>query len=134
VLIAAVALLLAAFLTGFVPQFQKASRLQDELRARDQRLQQLQREGEFAKARDLASLLYLELTRKNYGIAAEHAAGFFTQVRSIANGTSDPGLKNALDQMAGQRDEITANIAKADPAVETPVREILQRMHQLAAR
>jgi hypothetical protein len=129
-LITAAILVLAAFLLGFIPQYQKASQLQSELVARDQRINQLQREAKLSRARDLAGLLYLELTRKNYGIAGQHASALFTHLREMLSDTTDPSLKTAIENIAGQRDAITASIAKADPSVETVARDILERMHQ----
>ena len=82
IIISAVALI-AVFLAGFIPQFRNASGLKDELGLRDQRIGQLQRQATLSRARDLASLLYLELTRKNYGVAEQHATAFFNHVRTM---------------------------------------------------
>ena len=131
--IAAATTIVAAFLLGFFPQFRNASRLRDELRARDQRIEQLEREAKLSKARDLASLLHLQLTRKNYGIAAQHATAFFNHVRAMMIDTSNAASKSTLEYIASQRDAIVASIAKSDPAVETQVRDILERTHQLTA-
>jgi hypothetical protein len=132
-LLAGLASLIIAFLVGFVPQFLKAAELRKELQARDQRIEQFEREAKIATARDHASLLYLELTRKNYGIAGQHATQFFNHVRAMLNSTSDPAYKAALESAMSNRDAIVASIAKPDSAVEGQVRDILDRLHQLAA-
>lgn len=124
-------LLVAVFLLGFVPQFRKTAGLSEDLRKRDHRIEQFEREASIAKARDLASLLYLELTRKNYGIAAEHATEFFNHVRTMLTNASDPARKAGFENMIGQRDAIIANIAKADSAAELKVRDILYQLHQI---
>ena len=133
-ILAAAVSLIAVFLLGFVPQLRKASRLQNQLQEREQRIGQLEREARLSKARDLASVLHLELTRKNYGTAAQHATAFFSHVRTMLNDAPDASLKSTLENIVGHRDSIVANIAKADPAVETQVRDILERVHQLTAR
>jgi hypothetical protein len=132
-LIAAAIMIVAAFLLGFVPQFRNASQLRDELRASGQRIEQLQREAGLSKARDLAGLLYLQLTRKNYGIAAQHATAFFDHIRALMNGTLSPESRSALENIANHRDAIVASIAKSDPAVEAQAGDILERTHRLTA-
>jgi hypothetical protein len=70
-------LLPGGFLSGFVPQFRSSSGLCYELRGRDGRISGLERDARLSRARDLASLMHLELTRRNYGITAQHATAFF---------------------------------------------------------
>ena len=125
-------LLVVVFLLGFVPQFRNAGRLQGELNSRDQRIAQLERQAALSRARALASLLHLELTRKNYGVAEKHATDFFNHVRSIVSDPAFQPLKGDFDQFLGQRDAVISSIAKADPAAETRARDMLLRMHQLA--
>ena len=48
--IAAATTIVAAFLLGFFPQFRNASRLRDELRVRDQRIEQLEREAKLVES------------------------------------------------------------------------------------
>lgn len=123
--------LIAVFLAGFIPQFRNASGLKDELGLRDQRIEQLQRQATFSRARDLASLLYLELTRKNYGVAEQHATAFFNHVRTMIGNSAFAPVKKSLDEILGQRDAIVASIARSDPAVESQVRDTLLRVHEL---
>ncbi len=122
-----------AFLAGFVPQYLKSSELREELQARDVRVGVLQRQAQVATAQGAASLLYLELMRKNYGIAAQHASEFFVQARTMMDDPAHAKLKPALEQILGQRDAVVANIAKPDPAVEAQVAGILENVLKLSA-
>lgn len=131
VLVIAGILFLAGLLLGFIPEYRKASNLQDELHQRDQRITRLQSEEKLSSVRNLASLLYLEATRKNYGIASQHATSLFDHVRATMGETSDPALKGALEQVLKLRDAVTEKIAKGDPSVETLIREILDRLQQV---
>ncbi len=124
--------LVVVFLLGFVPQFRNASRLRDELNVRDQRIERFQREAALSRTRDLASLLHVELTRKNYGVAEKHATALFNHVRSIMSDASFQPLQGGFDEILGQRDAMVSSIAKSDPVAETRAREMLLRTHQLA--
>jgi hypothetical protein len=130
IVIGAIALL-AVFLAGFIPQFRTASGLKDELALRDRRIAELQHQATLSKARDLAGLLFLELSRKNYGVAEQHATAFFNHARTMTNDAAFAPLKNSLDEILGQRDAIVSSIAKSDPAVESKVRDTLLRVQAL---
>ncbi|MEJ7608405.1 MAG: hypothetical protein WKF37_19585 [Bryobacteraceae bacterium] len=120
------------FLLGFIPQFRNANRLQGEVSLRDQRIERLQREAALSKARDLASLLHVELARRNYGVAEKHATAFFNHIRSIMSDASFLPLKGNFGDILGQRDAMISSISKSDPAAETSASEMPLRTHQLA--
>lgn len=83
------------------------------------------------RARELVSLLHVELTRKNYGLGEKHASAFFDHVRSLMNDNAFLPLKGQLGEVLGQRDAVIASIAKPDPDAAIRVGEILLRMHQM---
>jgi hypothetical protein len=130
VLIGAGIVLLIGFLAGFVPQYRNASSLRSELHNRDGRIRTLEREANLSRARHTAGLMYLELTRRNYGIAAQHATAFFDQVRTMLSDAA-PEVRDAFHRLLGQRDAVTAGIAKSDPAVVGVVQNILDDLHRL---
>ena len=130
VLIGAVVMLLIGFLAGFVPQFRSASSLRNELHTRDERIRTLERDASLSRARDTASLIYLELTRRNYGIAAQHATRFFDQIRTILSG-SPAEVRGMLERLLNQRDTVNAGIAKSDPAVVGLVQNMLDELYRL---
>jgi type II secretory pathway pseudopilin PulG len=123
-------LVIAAFLLGFVPQYRQASGLRDELRVRDQRITQLESAARLARARELANLLYLELTRKNYGLAGQHATALFDHLRGMNGGDSNQ-YRGTLEKLLTQRDAVTASIAKSDPAAVNLVQNMLDQLNQL---
>ncbi len=132
VLVAAAILAVAAFLSGFIPQYRKAYALQDQLAIREQRVGQLERQVLTAKAVELASLLYLEVTKKNYGIATQRATTFFDHVRLLlSDANTTPALKAPIEALAAQRDSLVAALAKPEPEVEAQARDILERTHKL---
>ncbi len=129
--ILAVALLVVAFLLGFVPQYLNNARASVDLQARDQQIVQLQRQATLSRLRDLASLLYLETTRKNYGIASQRASALFDLIRATINDGPDAALKDGLATTLAQRDEIVSKLAKPDPGVERDVQDLMDRLYQL---
>ncbi|MBZ5726907.1 MAG: hypothetical protein LAP87_18160 [Acidobacteriia bacterium] len=103
-------LLIAVFLISFVPQYARAKRLEEELRAARQ-------ENARAQLRDLAGLAYLEASQRNYGLTAEASNRFFDRARELANQASDANGRKPLEELLSLRDRISAELAKGDPAV-----------------
>ena len=79
IIVAAIALV-AAFLVGFVPQYVKTNRLENELR-------QSRQENAGAQLRDLIALAYVQANQKNFGLGAETTSRFFSRVHEMANQT-----------------------------------------------
>lgn len=127
----AAALLGGAFLLGFVPQYLSSTRAAANLQARDQQIKQLQKEATLSRLRDLASLLYLEISRKNYGIASQRASALFDLIRATIDNGSDAALNDGLRSILAQRDEIVSKLAKPDPGVERDVQNLMDRLYQL---
>ncbi len=117
------ALLVAAFLLGFVPQYVKARHATGELRA-------AQQENAGAELRDLAGLAYLQATQKNYGLAADTCGRLFLRVREAANQASDAGRKKALENLLELHDQVIAGLAKGDPGVVTDLADLFTRTTQ----
>ena len=102
--------MVVVFLLGFLPQFVKAKRLENELRVERQ-------QNTLAQLRDLVGLAYLQTTQKNYGLAAGTSTRFFSRVEELVNQTGDDRFRKSLQDLLSFRDRITAELAKADPAV-----------------
>jgi len=128
--IGASVLFLAGLLLGYIPEYLRASKLNDDLRTRDEKISRLNGYERLARLRDLASLLYLEVTRKNYGIATQRATLLFDGMRKNLDATQDAALKSVFENTLAQRDVIIAKLAKADPSVEPQIRDIIDRLHQ----
>lgn len=107
----AAVILIIAFLLGYVPAVLSS-------RATEQRNAEM---GYKLKVADLGSQLAMasyEVNRNNYANAAQFSSKFFDGSPVIINETKDPTLKQKLQVMLARRDEITANIAQADPSVK----------------
>ena len=122
-IIVAAIVLVAAFLAGFVPQFIKASRLENELR-------QSRQDAAGAELRELIGFAYVQASQKNYGLAAETSSRFFTRAREAANQTQDANHRKALEELLAMRDGVTAALAKGDAAVMDDLRQLFVKTRQ----
>ena len=133
-LILALVVVAGSFLLGFWPQYQRAEALEanfEKVRART-----LELDGRLAnaKARDAASLMLLEVTKKNFGVAGGHASDMFNRIRQLHDSSQQPETKTALAAILSRRDEVIGMLGKGDPAVEGPVREIVEQVHKAIGR
>jgi hypothetical protein len=120
------ALLVAAFLAGFLLAHVKGMRLADEL-------SEARQENRLAELRDLAGLIYLQASQMDYGLAAGTSARFFERTREAANQTPDPSGKKALEDLLSVRDEITLELAKGEPGVLNNLQTLFVRTRQATA-
>ena len=126
------ALLIAGFLTGFIPQYARVQRLQQELSASTKQLGSCQSSEQLSQLRDTATMMYLEVVQKNYGKAGEYSKEFFDQAQRIVSSTEDPALRNLLRDTLTTRDQITADLAKGDAAALSEIQLVLSKLEQTA--
>ncbi len=126
------ALLIAGFLTGFILQYARVQRVQQELSASTKQLGSCQSSEQLSQLRDTATMMYLEAVQKNYGKAGEYAKEFFDQAQRIVSSTEDPSLRNLLHETLTTRDQITADLAKGDAAALSEIQPVLSKLEQTA--
>jgi hypothetical protein len=122
-IVAAIALI-AVFLVGFVPQYVKVNRLENELR-------QFRQAAAGAELRDLIGFAYFQASQKNYGLAAETSSHFFNRVREVANQTQDANRRKGLEDLLALRDSVTAALAKGDAAVMGDLQQLIVKARQV---
>jgi hypothetical protein len=113
-------LFLAGFLLGFVPEYQRASKLAKQLET-------ARLENKLREIRELASLSYIDASKMNYGSAAEDSERMFGLVREVANDTKDDGLRSSLDGLSTFRDTVKGKLSAADASVLEPLQRIVQK-------
>jgi len=121
-----VVLLIVVFLAGFLPQYAKAKRLENQLRA-------VRQENNLAELRDLVGLAYLQASQKDYGLAAGTSTRFFDRTREVANQTPNSPRSKPLDDLLNVRDKITTQLAKGDPGVLNELQTLFLRTRQATA-
>ena len=119
-------LLIVAFLAGFLPPYLQEKRLENELLASRQEVQ-------VAELRDLAGLAYLQVSQKDYGLAAATTTRFFDRTKEVASRTTDETRKKTLEDMLSLRDKITAELAQADPAALNHLQALYVQTRQVTA-
>jgi hypothetical protein len=125
-------LLIAGFLAGFILQYARLQRLQQELSATTKQLGSCQSSEQLSQLRDTATMMYLEAVQKNYGKAGEYSKEFFDQAQRIISSTGDLALRNLLRDTLATRDQITGDLAKGDAAVLSEIQPVLSRLEQTA--
>jgi hypothetical protein len=125
-------LLIAGFLTGFILQYVRLQRTQQELSASTKQLGSCQSSQQLSQLRDTGTMMYLEVVQKNYGKAGEYAKEVFDQAQQIASSTEDSALRNLLRDTLATRDQITADLAKGDAAALSEIQLGLSKLEQTA--
>ena len=125
-------LVLAGFLVGFILQYSRLHRVQQELSASTKQLGSCQSSQQLAQLRDAATMMYLEAVQKNYGKAGEYSKEVFDQAQQIANSTDDSALRNLLRDTLATRDQVTADLAKGDAAALSETQLVLSKLEQTA--
>src|SRR5437899_8352321 len=123
-------LLIAGFLVGFILQYARLQRVQQELSASTKQLGSCQSSEQLSQLRD--TMMYLEAVQKNYGKAAEYSKEFFDQAQRIVSSAEDPALRNLLRDTLATRDQITADLAKGDAAALSEIQPVLSKLEQTA--
>lgn len=125
-------LVLAGFLIGFILQYSRLQRVQQELSASTKQTRSCQSSQQLSQLRDTATMMYLEVVQKNYGKAGEYSREVFDQAQQIASSTEDPTLRNLLRDTLATRDQITADLAKGDGAALSEIQPVLSKLEQTA--
>jgi hypothetical protein len=108
--IVAVVILAVAFLSGLLVGYL-------EVRESRAELGQLRNQTQLGELRDLASLIYVETSRQNFGLARQYAGRYFDAVNRLSQSDSlDPAIRASLEPLLAHRDEITAALARAEPS------------------
>jgi hypothetical protein len=120
-------LLIVVFLAGFVPQYIKVKRLENDLSAATQ-------ENALAELRDLAGLAFVQTSEKNYGLAAATSKQFFARTREIANWAPDANGRKALEDLLASQEKIGAELAKGDQQALGDLQVLFDKTRQAAPR
>src|ERR1700677_724657 len=125
-------LLIVGFLTGFTWQYTRLQQAQQELFASTKQLGSCQSSEQLSQLRDTATMTYLETVQKNYGKGGEYSTELFDQAQRVVSSTEDSSLRNLLRDTLATRDQITADLAKGDPAAVSEIQAILSKLEQTA--
>ena len=126
-----VLLLAGAFVGGYWPQHQQLVTARAEADAWLKELEQTRSRLAAAEVRVrlagvLGQLLALDdaVAAANFAEAQKLSSGFFDAVRAEVTATSDAAVRTALEAIQAQRDGVTADLARANPAVRERLRTL----------
>lgn len=122
-IIVVIVLLIVVFLGGFVPQYVKVNRLENDLSVARQEIA-------LAQLRDLSALAFVQASQKNYGLAAGTSEQFFSRTREVANRAPDANGRKALEGLLASRDKIAAELAKGDPEALGDLQVLFEKTRQ----
>jgi hypothetical protein len=111
-------------LAGFLPQYAKVNRLENELR-------KARWENSLTQLGDLAGLAYFHMSQKNYGLAAATSTLLFDHIQEVANQTTNSRDRKPLEDILSLRDKITKELANGDPGVLNDLKTLFEKTHQI---
>ncbi|HSF23242.1 MAG TPA: hypothetical protein VLE20_03370 [Blastocatellia bacterium] len=117
-------ILIAIFALGYIPSCVGA-------RNAEERSAQLDRRLKLADLHNLLGMTSYEANRNNYANAAQMSTDFFNGLKELTESTRDDGLKQKLQSISTRRDEITTNLAQADPGVKEKLAQMYADFFQI---
>src|SRR5437773_623026 len=126
-----VILLLGGFLLGFVPEYRKNRELAAQLEGPQKIIDALKLQVELGELRDDAGLMFLELSRQNYGLARDHATAYYNKLNDLISQSHDENLKKSLTELSASRDSLATNLATATPNALTVAQPIVVRTFEV---
>ena len=122
----AAGILIAVFALGYIPSCVSA-------RGAEERSTRLQRNLKLTDLQGHLGMASYEANRNNYASAAQQSTEFFNGLRETSDNTADTVLKQSLEKILARRDEITTNLAQADPAVKEKLAQAYADFFQITA-
>jgi hypothetical protein len=113
-------ILLGVFLLGLIPPLVKTVQL-----SRD--LNDAQTQLALARTRDLAALTYVEVSRNNFGVAAQYASALYDSLQNVAP-DSEEAIRSVAAGALQDRDTVMKMLATADPAARVHIQELTSRL------
>jgi len=122
----AAGILIAVFALGYIPSCVSARS------AAEQNIR-LQRSLKLSDLQGHLGMASYEANRNNYASAAQQSTEFFNGLREMLNNIDDATLRQNLEKVLARRDEITTNLAQADPAVKEKLAQAYADFFQITA-
>jgi hypothetical protein len=118
-------------LIGFVPLQFKLVTAQQEIDSFRQQLEVSKRAEAMNRFRNRVALVHAEAIRNNYTVALDMASQYFNDLRAYTSETTDPTLKQNLENALSSRDAIVGRLAKADVGAGVQIQELFQKLQTI---
>jgi hypothetical protein len=125
-------LLVGGFLLGFIPEYLKNRDLTDQLIP--QNIDALKSQVQLSEVRDSASLMLLELSRQNYGLARDYAEKFYDNLNAAIDSVQDPSLKKSLQELAAGHDAFNSELSAANASSLSASQKIVLKTFEVSKK
>jgi predicted neuraminidase len=129
-----IVLLIVGYLVGFVPEYQKNRELQAAFKEPQKTIHSLQTQVQLGELRDISSLLLVELTRQNYGLARDYSQQYDIKLKSLMDSEQDEALKKLLDELATAWSAMAPSLADANPSAVMAVQVFVSKTFEVTKR
>jgi hypothetical protein len=120
-------LLIGGFLLGFIPEYRKNRDLRTQLGGPQRVIDALKIQIQLGELRDAAGLMFLELSRQNYGLARDHANDYYNKLRELISESQDETLKKSLGELSATQESLMSSLVTPTPAALTAAQAIVLR-------
>jgi hypothetical protein len=124
-------LLIGGFLLGFVPEYRKNLELRTQVEEPQKAINALKRQIQVGELRDAAGLMFLELSRQNYGLARDHVNEYETRLKTLISQTEDEALKKSLEDLFVAGDSLRSSLLTPDPASLTAAEALVRKTFEV---
>jgi len=124
-------LLIGGFLLGFIPEYLKNRDLRSQLETPQKTIDGLRAQLQMSELRDRASLMWIELSRQNFGLARDYAGQYYSKLQDTIDSVQDPSLKKSLQELAATRDSVTADLAAANASSLTAPQSVVLKTFEV---
>ncbi|MGH9739913.1 MAG: hypothetical protein ACRD4X_15195 [Candidatus Acidiferrales bacterium] len=123
-------LLAVAFGGGFWWAHEKTEAVQNKLDAANAQLTQANATDRVYGLQNQLLTLVDDTANKNYGDAATVSTKFFNDLNGDISQENEAGVKSAMQAILAQRDQVTGELAKGDPASHDMFVQMLAELHR----
>jgi len=116
--------LIAVFLFGYIPSCASA-------RSAQERNTRLGHKLKLVELHSRLGMISYEANRNNYANATQMSTDFFNGLKEMIDTTGDESMKQKLLAISTRRDEITTNLAQADPGVKEKLAQMYADFFQI---
>ena len=124
-------LFIGGFLVGFVPEYLKIRDLRSQLEDPRKTIDALKLQLQMSDLRDQASLMSIEVSRQNYGLARDYAAQYYTRLNEVIESVQDQAVKKSLQELAATRDSVMQALMTATPASSTATQPVVLKTFEV---
>jgi hypothetical protein len=124
-------LLVGGFLLGFVPEYRKNRDLRIQAEEPQKAINALKRQMQVGELRDAAGLMFLEVSRQNYGLARDHVNEYQADLKTLISETQDEALKKSLEELLVAGDSLRTSLLTPDPSSLTAAQTLLLKTFEV---